>query len=430
LKMSWMNLELTYYPVEQIIWSDKTYIDGTCLYVDREELRDMILADNRFSDAKIEVAYPGESTRIIHVIDVIEPRYKSEGGSIFPGFLGPGLTVGSGKTSCLSGMTIMNCSEIKTEDFLEGPGTVLGPRERIIDMSGPAAPLSPFSTTVNLVINYKAAPGVSLEEYDQSIRLNGLKVAAHLAQTSTAQASWKAEHFALTPPSEALPKVALIYQLQSHGYLRDTYLYGETMRFIEPTLIHPNELFDGAVVGASMSFCATNTYTHCNNRVVTELYKRHGKDLNFVGIVLTSYHHLTDSHKQKRAHMAAKLAKFLGAEGMIITQEGGGNSIIDQMVTCKFCEELGIKVVGVTYEMAGKDGRDYPLIYHTPEADALVSTGNREEIVHLPKMERVLGGDNILFSQSPANLEMEVYFSDIAYSTDLTGFSRVRAWQY
>ena len=197
-----------------------------------------------------------------------------------------------------------------------------------------------------------------------------------------------------------------------------------------PTIIHPNETADGAIVNASLSFASYPTYVHQNNRVIKGLYQRHGKELNFVGIILLTYHKLTYEDKARKAHYAAKLAKMLGADGIVSTQEGGGNSIVDQMLTVKFCEELGIKTVAVTLEMGGEEGSDFPLIYHVKEADSLVSTGNREQIVRLPKMQKALGGTHVLFTDIPATESFDIFMSDIAFSTDQSGFWKIRAWDY
>ena len=195
-------------------------------------------------------------------------------------------------------------------------------------------------------------------------------------------------------------------------------------------MIHPNEITDGAIVNASTSYASSPTYVHQNNRVIKGLYWRHGKELNFVGIILLTYHQLAHEDKARKAYYAAKLAKMLGADGIVSTQEGGGNSIVDQMLTVKFCEELGIKTVAVTLEMGGSEGSDFPLIYHTKEADALVSTGNREQIVHLPKMEKALGGTHILYKNIPAIESYDSFMTECAFSFDQTGFWRVRAWDY
>ena len=71
--------------------------------------------------------------------------------------------------------------------------------------------------------------------------------------------------------------------LQTQGLLHDTYVYGIDAKRILPTIIHPNETMDGAIVsGNCVSACDKNsTYVHLNNPVINHL-RRHGKDINFV----------------------------------------------------------------------------------------------------------------------------------------------------
>ena len=106
-----MKLELANCPVERIILGDETrYLDGE-LHVNPNEVRDMMFDEEFFEDVSVHVAHPGDSTRIIHVVDVIEPRHKQSGtGCVFPGVLGPPAQVGNGRTARLSGMAVVSTS--------------------------------------------------------------------------------------------------------------------------------------------------------------------------------------------------------------------------------------------------------------------------------------------------------------------------------
>ena len=87
--------------------------------------------------------------------------------------------------------------------------------------------------------------------------------------------------------------------------------------------------------------------------------------------------------------LAAKVAGELGADGAIVTTDAGGNSHTDTMLTVRACEQAGIRTVALVAEMGG-------LTDHVPEADAIVSVGNAEELVPEWRPERVLGGDVLL----------------------------------
>ncbi|MBI4491969.1 MAG: beta-aspartyl-peptidase [Chloroflexi bacterium] len=426
-----MKLRLRRYPVRAIRFGARTELAAEVLTVDRDELARLVLADPRLASVSVDVAVPGESCRIVHVQDVIQPRAKIEGpGTVFPGFLGSGRTAGSGTTHCLDGMAVVSCGEIADKASSEGPNSLTGPRNRIIDMSGPVAMVSPFSQTLNLVLTYRPAAGMSPQEFEAAMRLGSLRVAERVARASEGRQPAEEETLELTP-ALGLPRVVYITQLQNDGFLRDTYLYGEVAGAATvPTVLHPNELADGVLVNASISFAAVSTHAFQDNQVVRSLYRRHGKEVDFAGVVVTTRHHLTDAHKGQRAWFAAKLAKQLGAQGAVLSQEGGGNSIVDQMLCCQACEALGIQTTVLTYEMGGSDGTDFPLIYHVPEARAIASTGNREVRVHLPPMERALGGERYLFANTPAVGPYTTHVADIAFAIDLSGFWRLRTWAY
>ena len=54
-------------------------------------------------------------------------------------------------------------------------------------------------------------------------------------------------------------------------------------------------------------------------------------------------------------------------------------------------EKAGVKTVGISNECTGRDGKSQPLVALDPRANALVSTGNVSELVHLAPMKTVLG---------------------------------------
>ena len=77
----------------------------------------------------------------------------------------------------------------------------------------------------------------------------------------------------------------------AQGLLHDVYIYGVDVKKILPTLLHPNEELDGAVVsGNCVAACdKITTYQHQNNSVIKELYKEHGKTINFVGEIMVGW---------------------------------------------------------------------------------------------------------------------------------------------
>lgn len=139
-----------------------------------------------------------------------------------------------------------------------------------------------------------------------------------------------------------LPKVAYMYMLQSQGLLHDTWVYGVDAKRILPTMISPTELMDGAIIsGNCVSACdKNNTYVHLNNPVVKSLYEHHGKDLNFVGVIITN-ENVTLADKKRSSSYAVKLARMLGVDAVVISEEGFGNPDADLIMNCRKSEQGG-----------------------------------------------------------------------------------------
>ena len=377
-----MHLELGINNIRDVQFGEETIIKDSVLYVNKEELISLVMQDDRLSRVDVELARPGEEVRIIPIKDVIEPRVKVNGpGEIFPEVIGKMATVGAGRTNVLRGTAVMTV------------GQIIGYQEGFVDMSGPGAEYSPFSRTNNIVLILKPVNGIEPHAHEEAVRLAGLKAAVYLGKVCKDMTPDEIEVHELSPVSDTtLPRVVYIAPLLSEGLLHDTYLYGADAKKILPSLIHPNEVMDGAIVsGNCVSACDKHTtYHHLNDPVIKELYKRHGKDLNFIGVVVTNLN-VTLADKERSSDYASKLAKLIGAEGAIITLEGFGNPDTDLMMLCKKIEEYGIKTVLITDEYAGRDGGSQSLADAVPQADAVISVGNANEVVTVPPMKKIIG---------------------------------------
>jgi glycine reductase len=60
-------------------------------------------------------------------------------------------------------------------------------------------------------------------------------------------------------------------------------------------------------------------------------------------------------------------------------------------MNCKKIEAEGVKTVIVTDEYAGRDGKSQSLADADAAADAVVTGGNANEVVILPKLDKVIG---------------------------------------
>ena len=111
---------------------------------------------------------------------------------------------------------------------------------------------------------------------------------------------------------------------------------------------------------------------------------------NFVGVIITNENvYLAD--KERSSNWSAKLAEFLGVDGVIISQEGFGNPDTDLIMNCKKIEQKGIKTVIITDEYAGRDGASQSLADADALANAVVTGGNANEVITLPPMGKVIG---------------------------------------
>lgn len=381
-----MRLELGYINISDVQFGASTEVKNGVLFVNKQELIET-LTDERFASLDIDLAKPGEETRIIPVKDVIEPRVKVSGsGGMFPGFVSKVDMVGSGVTHVLKGAAVVTT------------GKIVGFQEGIIDMSGPGAEYTPFSQTNNVVIIAEPVEGLLQHEHEAALRTMGLKAAAYLGEAGRNVKADQVVTYDCPPLPQALqqypnlPKVAYVYMLQSQGLLHDTYVYGIDAKRTLPTFIYPTEVMDGAIIsGNCVSACDKNTtYHHLNSPVIHDLLERHGKDFNFIGVVVTN-ENVTLADKERSSNFTAKLVEWLGVDAAIVSEEGFGNPDADLMMNCTKLEKKGIKTVLVTDEYAGQDGASQSLADADPLANAVVTAGNANEVIVLPAMKKVIG---------------------------------------
>ena len=386
-----MKLELGFIKINDVQFSNECAVKDGILYVNPEDVKAFIYDNDDvksyIKSINFDIAKPGESVRITPVKDVIEPRVKVEGpGGMFPGVIAKVDTVGSGRTHVLKGAAIVTA------------GKIVGFQEGIIDMSGEGAKYTPFSKTLNLVMVAEPVEGTKQHDYERAVRFAGLRAATFVGalgkdvepdEVKTFETYGIMEGAKLFPE---LPRVGYVHMLQTQGLLHDTYVYGVDAKRIVATLINPTETMDGAILsGNCVSACDKNTtYHHLNNPVVAELFEEHGKTLNYVCNIITNENvYLAD--KQRGSDWAAKLAKLLDLDAVIVSEEGFGNPDADLIMNCVKQEKQGIKTVLITDEYAGCDGKSQSLADSDPLADAVVTGGNANMEVVLPPMDKVIG---------------------------------------
>ena len=388
-----MRLEMSHFPVKDVYFADHTAYNNGVLEIDKEELLELIKADSKIESAKFEVVFPSEQTRILNIRDVVEPRVKVSGpGCVFPGILGPVETVGEGKTHRLSGVTVMASAQYKPTLQLG----VSAQNTAILDMWGPGAEITPFSSTINVVLIIKLVDEVSEWEAHTAIQLAECKIAQRLAEVTRDKSPEEVEIFELSNVNPELPRVAYILGFltnvpEPHSQVA---YYGLPVRESLPTFVHPNEFLDGALTTDARRGNGgfTSTWDWMNQPVVLKLLREHGKRINFLGVILQKTRFVTEFGKQVSAACASQMARLLGANGVIITRTvPSGANFMDFMITASACERKDIKTALITPERGGTDGTELPLLFYVPEATAIVSTGSYEREIRIPRPTKVVG---------------------------------------
>jgi glycine reductase complex component B subunit alpha and beta len=417
-----MRLELSWSVVDDLAAGPATRLAGRRLEVDLDGLRALLSADSRLTGVRLDLVHPGERCRIARVFDVIAPRAKRDGGEDFPGVLGGVARAGQGTTLALEGVAV-----VATDQQTDNVGTLA-----VIDMAGPNAELSAFGRTQNLVISAWPAPKTERSDYLAAVRLAALKAAVYLARTAREAKPDRVEIFELPPsprvPPELthLPRVAYVFQIHSHQRptgLDEGILYGDPVRRMLPTVVHPNEVLDGAVLRGFMGRSVT-TWATQNHPMIKALYAAHGRTLWFAGVVVTVAQ-ATEPERVRSAFLAAGLvAHTLGADGAVLTKIGGGAPHVDMAQAASQCEALGVKTTAVVEDMSTDGSAEGMLLFDLPGVDSLVNVGSSQEPIVLPAMDRVVGADDL----APKLLgESRATYGGLCGAIEQVGATRVMA---
>jgi glycine reductase complex component B subunit alpha and beta len=399
--------------VREIALGERTSYDAGRLTVGEESAREL-LRDPALADVRIACASPGESVRIVGALDSVQPCSKGPGGGgVFPGLLGRAMPAGRGETHVLRGAAVV------------AAGYLPRAQEAIIDMSGPAAPLSPLGATHNLVVEFEPAGDAAWEDVDAALRRGVVRVAAHLAEAALETQPDSVEELP-EPGSTASgrPRVGVVTNLQTQGKFKDVFVYGRSLSGGLPTVIGPGELDDGAVVSGQYGHPALKnpTFLHQTHPVVAAL--RASDEVELAALVLCP-EPVDQANKELVSAHAARLCAGLGLDAAIVTKEGGGNADADVTLKLDRLEEEGITAVGILGEMAGRDGTGPPLVVPPTKATAMVSTGNYDERMTLPACDRALGRDRCALVDRPSTDELELPVAAVYCALTTLGWGRL-----
>lgn len=354
------------------------------------------VVDGALASVQIEVVRPGDPVRIANVLDVVLPDVKAGGPErTFPGALGALAPAGHGRTNRVAGLSVLSVCDWLAAGYVteeEFPDSV-------VDMDGPGASLTRWGSTTNVVVRCVPADGAPLGDVDRAVRRASLRVARDIAATTFDREPDAVHTFSAPTPDvdPGLPAVCGVLQVASEGPLTDTFLYGLAVGGIDPTVLDPFELLDGALTNGAYDWPAVRnvTATYQDSSLVRTLLAGHGERLRFAGLILALGYLDSSFEKQRSAMLSARLARWLGADGAICTTFSSGNSHTDTMLTVKACESLGIRTTAIVSETNGG------LTDHVAEADSIVSVGNEDELVGPWSPDRVIGAADAVRSGEP-----------------------------
>jgi glycine reductase complex component B subunit alpha and beta len=396
LESTLADLEIATFAVDEVVEGTQTGWSDRRLSVSLPQLA-VGAGEPALAEATVEVVRPGDPVRVTNVLDAVLPSVKADDpASTFPGVLGPATSpAGVGRTHRLDGVAVLSVCDWQEAGYVAADELP----DSFVDMAGPGADRSPFGSATNLVLSCIPASGAPVEEVDLAIRRETVRVARELAATTVGASADSVDvyRWPLAPADASLPAVALILQVASEGPLTDTFLRGEPLRDLEPSLVDPREILDGALTNGAYDWAAVRNVTaaYQDSALLRELFTAHGERLRFAGTILAPGYLDTAEQKQRSAAASAALAAEVGAGGVICTTFSSGNSHTDTMLTVRACERAGIRAVALVCETNGG------LTDHVPEADCLVSTGNEDELVEGWTPGRVIGTDGRARSGEP-----------------------------
>ncbi len=387
-----MKLEIGNFFVKDIVFGDKLSFQNGTLTINKEEALSFVREDERITDAELYIVKPGDKVRLCPVKEAVEPRVRTDGRGLFPGYTSELAKCGDGELHALK-----NCSVLVVGKHWGGF------QDGLIDMSGEAQDLTLFGNLNNIVL--VADTNEDFEKHEQQKKNDALRRAVHrlaefIGESVKELEPEETEVYELPPiirrgaVTEKLPSVVYVMQPQSQmeemGY--NDLIYGWDANHMVPTVMHPNEILDGAVVSGSFMPVSSkwSTYDFMNCPNLKALYREHGKTINFLGVIMSNLNVALDQ-KERAAQFVAQIATTLGADGAVVAEEGYGNPDADFVGCIVALEDAGVKTVGITNECTGRDGMSQPLVTLDEKCDAIVSCGNVSELIELPPMETVLG---------------------------------------
>ena len=388
-----MKLSIGNLYVKDVLLGDADAFADGVLTINKKAAVDYLMGeDDHITSLDIVIARPGDDTRIVPVIETIEPRCRMDGRTLFPGVTGEVSPAGDGELKAFKGCCVTVVG-----------GTYGSFGDGVIDMGGEGAKHTYWSKLINICL--VGETDEDFERFEQqkcnhALRWAGHRFAEYIGKIAKDLEPEDTETYVFDPilrrseERKNLPNVAIVLQPQSQmealGY--NDLIYGWDMNKYVPTFVSPTEVLDGMMISGSFMPASSkwSTYEFQNFPTIKELFAEDGKSLNFVGVIMSNLNVALDQ-KERSAVMVRNMALNLGVDYAIVTEEGYGNPDADYVRCQVILEDAGIPVVGISNECTGRDGNSQPLVTLDEKLTALVSSGNVSELSILPACKTVIG---------------------------------------
>jgi len=414
------RLEVGKVNITKVELGASTKISGGVLTVNAAELKELLLQDPRLGSVDIDVVNPGENTRIVRIVNTYEARARTgdrKGEFPFPAALGPGMQSGEGSIVALKGLMVHICNASNL-NILTQRNTNFAPDEwgpKVAQGDGPTEGECNANSMCAVVLVCKPdkeyefsrkpdltkRPIQDAERWAAAIEMAGMRTAAYLGRAAEDLTPDEVEVLELPAVwgiprgMEDLPKVAYISFISHHNCplepdmrcnTTSPLLYGGSATGLQAEIIHPNNYIDGAVLRPH-DFHGDTAYDMQNDPILLEMYRRHGKDLCFVGVVLTQNN--LDAGSSQLANMRAVdlAADILGADGVVVNKPGGGAPHESTAKICSMCELRGVSAVAI--RMA-----PICLLYANPEPSFGIIATYMTPSFKYPAVTKVIGYDD------------------------------------
>ena len=377
------RLQIDYIHVKDVKFGERTALDHGVLTIDKQELLDMA-GSELFGKLDIKLARPGESCRILGIHDVMQPRCKADAPETsYPGIWGKLAPVGEGRTVALKGVVVSDIYYAKCNV------------KYYLDMGGECARYTNFSRHFHVILDAEPAEGVSDLSYAEALKYASLTINVRLAKLGIGETPDETKTYQLGPvgpgpDGKPLPRVAYhVVHMASH----DTWnflMYGQSALNFLPIVVQPTEILDGAMI---WRYWEPNYFLQ-EEIYIKELMERHGKDIDFAGVVFSNNVMKIDG-KDTMGMIAATLCKeTLKADCVIVNKSGMGHCQLDQALAFNWEEKMGMRCV-MNLSAVSNDRPGDMLVIADPRIDAVINSGRNYDLHH-PRGERLIGeGTNV-----------------------------------